>query len=62
MGMAYLFFAEPYANATNITVEGVLKAVATVMVINGVPEAVIAGIIASAVCASLMAAFKNRLN
>ena len=35
MGMAYLFFAEPYANATNITVEGVLKAVATVMVING---------------------------
>lgn len=62
MGMAYLFFAEPYANATNITVEGVLKAVATVMVINGVPEAVIAGIIASAVCASLMAVFKNRLN
>ena len=62
MGMAYLFFAEPYAEKTNIAVEGVLKAVATVMVVNGIPEAVIAGIIASAVCAALMAAFKNRLN
>ena len=62
MGMAFLFFAEPYAEKTNIAVEGVLKAVATVMVVNGIPEAVIAGIIASAVCAALMAAFKNRLN
>lgn len=62
MGMAYIFFAQPYADATNLPVEGVLKAVCTVMVVNGIPEAIVAGIIASAVCTALMAAFKDRFN
>lgn len=62
MGMAYIFFAEPYAKATGLNIDGVLKAVCTVMVINGIPEAIIAGIIASAVCTALMAAFRDRFN
>ncbi|MDO4300347.1 MAG: ECF transporter S component [Clostridia bacterium] len=62
MGMSYLFFAKSYAKAAGIGAEGVLKAVCTVMVVNGIPEAIIAGIIASAVCTALMAAFRNRFN
>ncbi len=62
MGMAYLFFAEPFAEAKGIAVEGVLKAVCGVMVVNGIPESIIAGIIASAVCGALMSAFKERFN
>lgn len=62
MGMAYLCFAKPYAEATGIGIDGVLKAVCTVMVINGIPEAIIAGLIASAVCTALMAAFRDRFN
>lgn len=62
MGMAYICFAEPYATATNLPVSGVLKAVCSVMIGNGIPEAIVAGIIASAVCAALMAAFRDRFN
>lgn len=62
MGMAYIFFAKPYAAATDIAVDGVLKAVCGVMVVNGIPEAIIAGLIASAVCTALMSAFRNRFN
>lgn len=62
MGMAYIFFAEPYAEKTNIAVDGVLKAVCGVMVVNGIPEAIIAGIIASAVCTALMTALRNRFS
>lgn len=60
MGMAYIFFAQPYSQATSIPVEGVLKAVGGVMVVNGIPEALVAGIIASAVCSALMRAFRDR--
>lgn len=60
MGMAYIFFAEPYAEKTGIAVEGVLKAVCGVMVINGIPEAIVAGIISSAVSAALMKAMGSR--
>ena len=62
MGMAYIFFAKKYAEATGLeSVDLVLKAVLTVMAVNGIPEAIVAGIISSAVCAALMAAYKNRL-
>lgn len=62
MGMAYIFFAQPYAEATGKEVSQVLGAVCGVMVGNGIPEAIVAGIIASAVCAALMSAFKDRFN
>ncbi len=62
MGMAYIFFAKKYAEATGLaSADLVLKAVLTVMAVNGIPEAIVAGIISSAVCAALMAAYKNRL-
>ncbi len=60
MGMAYIFFAQPYSEVTGIAIDGVLKAVCTVMVINGIPEAIVAGIISSAVCTALIAAFRDR--
>lgn len=60
MGMAYIFFAPTYATATGIDISGVLKAVCIVMVVNGIPEAIVAAIIASAVCSALMAAFRGR--
>lgn len=62
MGMAYVFFAEPFAKVNEIPIEGVAKAVCTVMVANGIPEAIVAGIIASAVCSALISAFKDRYN
>lgn len=62
MGMAYIFFARPYSEATNLPIEKVLGAVCSVMAVNGIPEAIVAGIIASAVCSALMSAFKDRFN
>lgn len=62
MGMAYIFFAKPYAEAIGKEVNQVLGAVCSVMVVNGIPEAIVAGLIASAVCAALMVAFKDRFN
>ncbi len=66
LGMAYIFFAEKFVETLKpgIGEEGAniaLKTIAGAMVTNGIPEAIVAGIISSAVCAALMAAYKNRL-
>ena len=66
LGMAYIFFAEKFVETLKpgIGEEGAniaLKTVVGVMMSNGIPEAIVAGIISSAVCAALMAAYKNRL-
>lgn len=62
MGMAYMFFAEPFAAASDIPVEGVLKAICGIMIGQGIPEAIVAGIISTAVCTALMRAFRERFN
>lgn len=60
MGMAYLFFAKKYAEATNVNITAVKGTILAVVFGNGVPEAVVAAIISTAVCSALFVALKNR--
>ncbi len=45
MGGAYLFFAQPYAEALKISVNGVAAAILAIVVGNGIPEAICAGVL-----------------
>ncbi len=45
MGGAYLFFAEPYAKAIEQPVREVLAAILAIVVGNGIPEAICAGVL-----------------
>ncbi len=53
MGMIYLFFREPYAQANNIPVDTVLSVILGIVGTNGIPEAVVAAVIAPPVCFAL---------
>lgn len=50
MGMIYLFFKEPYAQANNIPVDTVLSVILGIVGTNGLPEAIVAAVIAPPVC------------
>lgn len=50
MGMIYLFFKEPYATANNIPVDTVLSVILGIVGTNGLPEAIVAAVIAPPVC------------
>lgn len=54
MNGIYIIFKESYAVAKDIPFDTVYSAVLAIMITNGVPEALIAGIIASALCRALM--------
>jgi uncharacterized membrane protein len=45
MGGAYIFFAEPYAEAIQKPLSAVLTAIAAIVVGNGIPEAICAGVL-----------------
>lgn len=49
LGGIYIFYAKRYAETLNINFNGVKAAIATVGITNGIPEAIIAGIIVTAV-------------
>ncbi len=61
MGMAYLFFAKQYAEAVQISITAVKGAILAIVFGNGVPEAVVAAIISTAVCSALFTAFRTRV-
>ena len=60
MGMAYIFFAKEYAEAVKISITAVKGAILAIVVGNGIPEAIVAAIISTAVCTALFAALRNR--
>lgn len=60
MGMAYLFFAQEYAEAAKVNITAVKAAIMAVVIGNGIPEAIVAGLISTAVCSALFVAFRNR--
>lgn len=60
MGMAYIFFAQEYAEAVKISIKAVKGAILAIVVGNGIPEAIVAAVISTAVCTALFAALRNR--
>lgn len=59
MNLIYLLFKESYAAAQGKAVEVLYAAISSVIVINGVPEAIVAAIITFAICKVLRKVVKN---
>lgn len=60
MGMIYLFFGDSYAAAKEISHNALLGVILSVVGINGIPEAIAAGILACVVCKVLFKINKQR--
>ena len=61
MGMAYIFFAQQFADAVGKEVSGILNYIITGVVVgNGVPEAIVAGIITVGVGKALLVVNRKR--
>jgi uncharacterized membrane protein len=60
MGGAYIFFAEPYAQAIGKSVGAVLAAIIAIVVGNGIPEAVCAGILTVGIGKALLVYRRHR--
>ena len=45
MNLIFLFFREAYASANNVAVSGVYTFILSIIGINGVPEAIVAGVL-----------------
>lgn len=59
MGMIFIFFKDYYAAANSIPVETVLTVILGVVGTNGVPEAIVAAVIATPVCFALDKVFER---
>ncbi len=62
MGGIYLFFGQSYAAAKGIAFEGLLGVILTVICVNGIPEAIVAGLLALALCKSLVPVVKAQIS
>lgn len=60
MGGIYLLFEDIYAVALNIPTDTVAKAILAVIFTNGIPEALLAGILVSALCRALISSRQIR--
>lgn len=54
MNFIYLFFGRSYAQAKDVSFTGLYNIILSVIAINGIPEAIVAGILTAAVCKALM--------
>lgn len=61
MGMIFLFFQDAYAVMRGIPVDAVLGVILGIVAANGIPEAIVAGVITPAVCIPLAHALKSQL-
>ncbi len=61
MSMIYIFFGKEWAAAKSMAYEAVLGVIGSVICINGTIEAVVAALLASAVCAVMFKAFGGKL-
>lgn len=54
----YLFFAEPYAMAKEVAVSDLFSVIMGIILVNGIPEAIIAGIVVPAISRPLQLIFR----
>ncbi len=54
MNLVFLFFRDQYAAANNVAAEGVYSFILSIIAMNGVPEAIVAGILTAALGKVLM--------
>jgi len=54
MSFIYLFFGQTYAQAKNVPIQTLYSLILSVIAINGIPEAIVAGILTIAICKALM--------
>jgi len=54
MNFIYLFFGSSYAQAKNVSLSSLYGVILSVIAINGIPEAIVAGILTVAICKALM--------
>jgi len=54
MSFIYLFFGQSYAQAKNVPIQTLYSLILSVIAINGIPEAIVAGILTIAICKALM--------
>jgi uncharacterized membrane protein len=60
MHLMYFVFREEFANARNAAADAVYWLILSIIATNGVPEAIVAGVITSAVCKTLMSYMRGR--
>lgn len=60
MGGAYLFFGAQYAKVLEVPVSGVLAAVLSIVVVNGIPEAICAGVLTVGIGKALLVYKRKR--
>ncbi|CAM3093035.1 ECF transporter S component [Sporolactobacillus spathodeae] len=53
LGLIYIFYRQPYANFLHVSFSGLLPALLLIVVSNGIPEAIAAGVIAPIVSKAL---------
>jgi Predicted membrane protein len=54
MNFIYLFFGQSYAEVKNVAVSTLYGVILSVIAINGIPEAIVAGILTTAICKALL--------
>jgi uncharacterized membrane protein len=59
MNFIYLFFGQSYAQAKNVAVSTIYSVILSVIAINGIPEAIVAGILTAAICKALLKYMKK---
>jgi uncharacterized membrane protein len=59
MHLIFIFFKDSYSVAKDVASEAIYGVILTTITANGIPEAIIAGIITAAVCQTVFIAFKN---
>lgn len=59
MNLIYLLFRESYAQASGKAVETLYAAISSVIVVNGVPEAIVASVLTFAICKALARVVKS---
>lgn len=61
MHMIFLFFKDAYAAVRNVAVDTVYNVILGIIAVNGIPEAIVAGILTAAVCGVLKIVLKKDL-
>jgi len=62
MNLIYFLFKDAYAAVRGVEVQAVYSIIGGIIVVNGIPEALVAGVIAAAVCKALNAVMPSRNN
>lgn len=58
MNLIYIFFGESYAAASSMAAKGLYAAIVTIILVNGVPEAIVAGVLVTAIVKVLVKIMK----